>query len=315
MNLFAVRSAGTTDRTVQAAARLPGQVRAQRLAVLLILPTLIVLVGLAIYPTLYAFWMSLRVYLLYNPAAGRFVGLSNFAHLLNDEFAVKSLWLTGLWALLVIIVQMCFGMALALVMDRATRTAGLVKTLIIVPVFVSPIAMGLTWRFMFEPVSGLINWIVRQIGFSGSLWLSSPSTALISVLIADTWQWTPFIALILLAGIQSISLEVAEAARLDRVRGLFYIRKILLPLIWPVVLVVVLIRLVDSIRVFDLFYIMTRGGPGSSTLVSGVYGFTMFQTGRLSDMATLGIVILIAINLLVSLVLHLLYGREKKGTT
>jgi len=285
------------------------------LAVLLILPTLIVLVGLAIYPTLYVFWMSLRVYLLYNPAAGRFVGLSNFAHLLNDEFAVKSLWLTGLWALLVIIVQMCFGMALALVMDRATRTAGLVKTLIIVPVFVSPIAMGLTWRFMFEPVSGLINWIVRQIGFSGSLWLSSPSTALISVLIADTWQWTPFIALILLAGIQSISLEVAEAARLDRVRGLFYIRKILLPLIWPVVLVVVLIRLVDSIRVFDLFYIMTRGGPGSSTLVSGVYGFTMFQTGRLSDMATLGIVILIAINLLVSLVLHLLYGREKKGTT
>jgi multiple sugar transport system permease protein len=314
MKLLTVRSAGIGGRTV-VKSRPPVQVRTRRLALLLILPTVIVLVGLAIYPTLYAFWMSLRVYLLYNPAAGRFVGLSNFTHLLEDEFAVKSLWLTAWWACLVIIVQVCIGMALALLLDRAIRTAGLLRTLVVVPVFVSPIAMGLTWRFMFEPVSGLVNWALRQVGIPGSLWLSSPSTALISVLIADTWQWTPFVGLILLAGIQSVSPEVAEAARLDRIRGLFYLRKILLPLIWPVVVVVVLIRLVDSIRVFDLFYIMTRGGPGSSTLVSGVYAFTMFQTGRLSDMAALGIVILIAINVLVSLVLRILYGREKKGTT
>ncbi len=312
MNLFAARSPRIDDRAV-AAGRLPVQVRAHRLAVWLILPTLIVLVGLAIYPTLYALWMSLRVYLLYNPAAGRFVGLNNFTHLFEDEFAVKSLWLTGLWALLVIILQMSLGTVLALLLDRAVHTAGLLRTLVTVPVFISPIAMGLTWRFMFEPVSGLVNWTLRQLGFSGSLWLSSPSTALISVLIADTWQWTPFVGLILLAGIQSVSPEVVEAARLDKIRGFFYLRKILLPLIWPVVLVVVLIRLVDSIRIFDLFYIMTRGGPGSSTLVSGVYGFTMFQTGRLSDMAALGIVILIVINILVSLVLRLLYRQEKKG--
>jgi len=313
MNPFISRLPGIGDRKI-AAGRLPVQLRTHRLAILLVLPTLIVLVGLAIYPTLYALWMSLRVYLLYNPAAGRFVGPSNFTHLFEDEFAVKSLWLTGLWAVLVIFVQMSLGMALALLLDRATRTAGLLRTLIVVPVFISPIAMGLTWRFMFEPVSGLINWVLRQMGFSGSLWLSSPNTALIAVLIADTWQWAPFVGLILLAGIQSVSTEVSEAARLDKVRGWFYMRKILLPLIWPVVLVVVLIRLVDSIRVFDLFYIMTRGGPGSSTLVSGVYGFTMFQTGRLSDMAALGVVILIVINVLVSLVLRLLYREEKKGT-
>jgi multiple sugar transport system permease protein len=312
MNPFTLRSPGIGDRKI-AAGRLPVQVRTHRLAMLLVLPTLIVLVGLAIYPTLYALWMSFRVYLLYNPAAGRFVGPSNFTHLFEDEFAVKSLWLTGLWAVLVIFVQMSLGMALALLLDRAGRAAGLLRTLIVVPVFISPIAMGLTWRFMFEPVSGLINWVLRQMGFSGSLWLSSPNTALIAVLIADTWQWAPFVGLILLAGIQSVSTEVSEAARLDKVRGLFYMRKILLPLIWPVVLVVILIRLVDSIRVFDLFYIMTRGGPGSSTLVSGVYGFTMFQTGRLSDMAALGVVILIVINVLVSLVLRLLYREEKKG--
>jgi multiple sugar transport system permease protein len=308
--LFTARSPKTGER---AAGHLPVRARTHRLAVLLILPTLILLVGLAIYPTLYALWTSLRIYLLYNPAAGRFVGLSNYTHLFADGFAVKSLWLTGLWAVMVIVLQMSLGMALALLLDRSMRAAGLLRTLFIVPVFISPIAMGLTWRFMFEPVSGLVNWALRQMGFSGSLWLSSPNTALISVLIADTWQWTPFVGLILLAGIQSISTEVAEAARLDKVRGFFYLRKILLPLIWPVVLVVVLIRLVDSIRVFDLFYIMTRGGPGSSTLVSSVYGFTMFQTGRLSDMAALGVVILIVINILVTLVLRLLYRQEKKG--
>ncbi len=135
-----------------------------RLAVLLILPTLIVLVGLAIYPTLYALWTSLRVYLLYNPAASRFVGLSNYTHLFEDGFAVKSLWLTGLWAVLVIVLQMSLGMALALLLDRAMRAAGVLRTLFIIPVFISPIAMGLTWRFMFEPVSGLVNWALQTNG-------------------------------------------------------------------------------------------------------------------------------------------------------
>src|ERR1700759_1631263 len=148
--LFTVRSPKFGGHAV-ATGHLPVRARANRLAVLLILPTLIVLVGLAIYPTLYALWTSLRIYLLYNPAADRFVGLSNYTHLFEDGFAVKSLWLTAWWAILVIVLQMCLGMALALLLDRAIRVAGLLRTLFIVPVFISPIAMGLTWRFMFEP--------------------------------------------------------------------------------------------------------------------------------------------------------------------
>jgi multiple sugar transport system permease protein len=175
--------------------------------------------------------------------------------------------------------------------------------------------MGLTWRFIFEPVSGLANWALRSVGLAPSLWLSSPDTALLSVLIADSWQWVPFVTLIVLAGIQSISTEVIEAARLDGLRGLAFLRRMVLPLIWPVLIVVILIRMVDSIRVFDLFYIMTRGGPGSSTLVSSVYGFTMFQTGRLSDMAALGLTLLVAINIVATLALSLLARSERNRAT
>jgi multiple sugar transport system permease protein len=285
----------------------------KKVALLLVLPTLIVLLGLAVYPTLYALWISLRVYLLYNPGASRFVGLDTYWGLFHDDFAVKSFWLTAVWTLLVIAVQLPLGFALALLLDRQMRVSGLLRTLLIVPVFISPVAMGLTWRFMFEPVSGLINWVLRTSNLPGSLWLSSPQSALCAILIADTWQWTPFVALVLLAGMQSVSTEIVEAAHLDGLRGTFYLRKILLPLIWPIVLVVLLIRLVDSIKVFDLFYLMTRGGPGSSTLVSGVYGFTLFQTGRLSDVAALGVVLLLAINVLVSLVLRVLYRQERRA--
>jgi multiple sugar transport system permease protein len=285
----------------------------ERVGAILLFPTLFVLVVLAIYPTFYAVWQSLRIELIYNPAASRFVGLETFANLFADPFAVKSLWLTAVWSGLVLLVQIPLGIAIALLLDRETQGASLLRTLIILPVFVSPIAMGLTWRFIFEPVSGLANWALRAVGLAPSLWLSSPDTALLSVLIADSWQWVPFVTLIVLAGIQSISTEIIEAARLDGLQGIAFVRRMVLPLIWPVLIVVILIRAVDSIRVFDLFYIMTRGGPGSSTLVSSVYGFTMFQTGRLSDMAALGITLLVAINIVATVALRLLTWSQRSA--
>ncbi len=287
---------------------------AERAAYLLLLPTLAVLAGLAVFPTLYAMWQSLRIELIYNPAASRFVGLQTYIGLFQDPFAIKAFGITALWVAAVLVVQLPVGLAIALLLDREIRSAWLLRTLIILPVFVSPIAMGLTWRYLFEPVSGVINWVLKSLGLGTSLWLSSPNTALVSVLIADSWQWIPFVAVILLAGIQGISTEVIEAARLDGLKGLAFVRRMILPLIWPILVVVVLIRMVDSIRAFDLFYIMTRGGPGSSTLVSGVYGFTMFETGRLSDMAALGIILLVVINVLATLALRILSrGEKSKG--
>jgi multiple sugar transport system permease protein len=284
----------------------------RRVAYLLLAPAVLVLVGLAIFPTIFSATLSFRVDPLYNPTVARFVGWRNYNALFGDARFWESIRLTLLWAVVVVTIQMVLGFFLAILLDRKMRSAGLLRTLIILPVFISPIAMGLTWRFIFEPVSGLANWIlVAGFGLEKYSWLSDKATALSTLMIVDCWQWTPFVALILLAGMQSISPEVVEAARLDRVRGLTYYRRIVIPLIRPVIMVVILIRLVDSIRIFDLNFIMTKGGPGSATLLASTYDYTIFEQGHLGLMAAYGFLILLLINIVVGVFLNTLYRTEK----
>ncbi|MDE0048761.1 MAG: sugar ABC transporter permease, partial [Rhodospirillales bacterium] len=236
----------------------------------------------------------------------------NYNDLFDDRRFWNSIELTVIWSVTVVSIQMVLGFFLAVLLDRKMKGAGLLRTLIIIPVFISPIAMGLTWRFIFEPVSGLANWILNTgFGLEKWTWLSHKDTALATLMFVDCWQWTPFIALILLAGMQSISPEITEAARLDRVRGVTYYWRIVIPLIRPVIMVVILIRLVDSIRIFDLNFIMTKGGPGSSTLLASVYDYTIFEQGHLGLMAAYGFLILILINIVVLAFLNTLYRTEK----
>ena len=284
-----------------------------RIALFLVLPTLIILIGLAIFPLGWAGALAFRVENLFRPDIGKWVGLRNFKYLLTDDTFWKSIRLTLIWCVCVVSIQMTLGFLFALMLDTRARVVGLLRTLIVIPVFISPIAMGLTWQFMFEPVTGVINYFLELVGLPGGTWHTATDTALMAVMIADIWQWTPFVTLILLAGMQGISPEVVEAARLDRVRGWKYLTNIVIPLIWPVVMVVLLLRLVDSIRIFDLVFVITRGGPGTATLVASVYDFTIFQAGRIGFMAAYWFLILIVINLVVILFLRLLYRQEKEA--
>lgn len=284
----------------------------RRTAYLLLSPCVLLLLGLAIFPTVVSATLSFRVDPLYNPNAARFVGWRNYDDLFGDARFWGSIRLTLLWAIVVVTIQIVLGFLLAVLLDRKMRGVGLLRTLIIIPVFISPIAMGLTWRFIFEPVSGLANWLFdADLGLGRFSWLSDKDTALGTLMFVDCWQWTPFVALILLAGMQSISPEITEAARLDRVRGIPYYTRIVLPLLRPVIMVVLLIRLVDSIRIFDLNFIMTKGGPGSATLLASTYDYTIFEQGHLGLMAAYGFLILILINVVVALFLNTLYRTEK----
>ena len=281
-------------------------------AYIMLAPCVVVLVVLAIYPMVFSGVLSFKVDPLYNPNVARFIGWRNYDDLFEDFRFWQSIRLTVLWALVVVSIQMVLGFFLAILLDRKMRGAGLLRSLIIIPVFISPVAMGLTWRFIFEPVAGLANWIVNTgLGLEKYSWLSHKDTALSTLMIVDCWQWTPFVALILLAGMQSISPEITEAARLDRIRGRAYYTRIVIPLIRPVIMVVVLIRLVDSIRIFDLNFIMTKGGPGSATLMASVYDYTIFEQGHLGLMAAYGFLILILINIVVAIFLNTLYRAEK----
>ena len=284
----------------------------RKVAYLLLAPEVIILLALAIYPLIYAGALSFRVDPLYNPKVARFIGWRNFTDLFEDSRFWASIRLTLYWAFVVVAIQMVLGFLLAILLDSKLRGSGLLRSLIIIPVFISPIAMGLNWRFIFEPVTGLANWILSNgLGVEKYSWLSHVDTALTTLMLVDCWQWIPFVALILLAGMQSISPEIVEAARLDRVRGIKYYFKIVLPLIRPVIMVVILIRLVDEIRMFDLNYIMTEGGPGSSTLLASTYDYTIFKHGHLGLMAAYGFLILILINGVVGIFLNTLYRSEK----
>ena len=187
-----------------------------RVALLLVLPTLVILIGLALFPLAWAGVLSFRVENLFNPKIGHWVGFRNFETLLGDSVFWKSMRLTLVWSAVVVPIQLVLGFVFALLLDTKMRGIGLLRTLIVIPVFISPIAMGLTWRFMFEPVTGVVNYTLESVGLPGGAWHTSTDSALVAVMIADTWQWTPFVTLILLAGMQNISPEVIEAARLDR---------------------------------------------------------------------------------------------------
>ena len=283
------------------------------MALLLVAPTLIVLFILSVYPLGWAVTMAFRVENLFNPAASHWIGLRNFEFLLTkDDTFWKTMWLTGVWCVGTVSVQLALGYLFAVLLDTSMRGIGLLRTLIVIPVFISPVAMGLTWRFMYEPISGVINYLITSVGFERYPWHTMPESSLISLMIADIWQWTPFVTLILLAGMQGISPEVTEAARLDRVRGWTYTRRIVLPLIWPVVTVVVLLRLVDAIRIFDIAWVLTRGGPSTSSLLASVNMYSQFQAGRLGIMAAYGFLLIIAINIVVISFLRVLYRQEQE---
>ncbi len=277
-----------------------------------LLPCLIILFGSAIFPLFYAGWVSFRYEPLFDPTIAHFIGWENYEELFDDVRFWESMRLTILWTIVVVSIQMVLGFLVAALLDRRMRGIGILRTLLIIPVFISPVAMGLTWRFIFEPVNGLANWILHSaLGLEKATWLSSTDTALSTIMIVDCWQWTPFVALILLAGLQSIPVEVTEAARLDRVRGITYYMRIAIPMIRPVILVVLLIRLVDSIRIFDVAYIMTKGGPGSSTLLASVNAYFTFEAHLIGKMAAYGFFILLLVNIIVVLFLNTLYRQEK----
>ena len=277
-----------------------------------LLPCLIILFGSAIFPLFYAGWVSFRYEPLFDPSVAHFIGWENYEELFDDVRFWESMRLTVLWTIVVVSIQMVLGFLVAALLDRKMRGIGMLRTLLIIPVFISPVAMGLTWRFIFEPVHGVANWILHSaLGLEKASWLSSTETALSTIMIVDCWQWTPFVALILLAGMQSIPVEVTEAARLDRVRGVTYYVRIVIPIIRPVILVVLLLRLVDSIRIFDVAYIMTKGGPGTSTLLMSVNAYFTFETHLIGKMAAYGFFILILVNIVVALFLNTLYRQER----
>jgi multiple sugar transport system permease protein len=302
----------TLDRADQPVATRARQARSERrVAAMLLLPSVLFLLLMTIFPTIYSLWMSFQQYNLSRPDLAHFVGLRNYGNLLTDDIFWKAVRTTLVFSLSVLTIEFVLGFFIANLFDRDRRGMNLLRTLFIIPVFASPVAMGLTFRYMYQPGYGLINWVLESIGLPRINWLASPQWAMPAVVIADVWQWTPFIALILLAGMQSISPEITEAAELDGLSRWQYLWRMVLPLLTPIIVVVGLIRLIDALKTFDLIYIITRGGPGTTTYTLPLHSFSLgFEAFLMGPSAAVAWVVVIIVNIFTIVFLRLL-AREQ----
>ncbi|MBN8532797.1 MAG: sugar ABC transporter permease [Rhizobiales bacterium] len=233
---------------------------------LFLAPAAIVLVVALIYPIGYVIYAS---FLDWNPSQrigeAAYVGLKNYMKLLGDAAFRESLWVTLKFAAVVVTAEMIIGVGLALLLDRNIRGMSLLRTLFILPMMVAPIVVGLMWRYMYHPTIGIFNRTLTSMGFEAVPWLSDSDWAFAAVVIADIWQWTPFIFILSLAALQSLPRSALEAARIDGASQWQTILYIKLPLMLPVLIVTMLLRLIDAFKVLEVILVMTNGGPGLAT--------------------------------------------------
>jgi multiple sugar transport system permease protein len=278
---------------------------------MLLFPAVAFLLLMTIFPTIYSLWMSMQQYNLSRPDLAHFVGMRNYGQLIQDDIFWKSIRVTLTFAAAVLAIEFLLGFFIANLFDRDRRGLTVLRTLFIIPVFASPVAMGLTFRYMYQPGYGLINYLLESLGLPRINWLASTQWAMPAVVIADVWQWTPFIALILLAGMQSISPEITEAAELDGLSRFQYLWRIVLPLLAPIIIVVGLIRLIDALKTFDLIYIITRGGPGTTTYTLPLHSYALgFESFLMGQSAAVAWFVVIIVNVFVFVFLRLL-AREQ----
>jgi ABC-type sugar transport system permease subunit len=239
-------------------------------------PALGVVVVVAIFPLGWTLWESLHLHDLRMPGLGSpFVGLENYAALAGDGRFWQALAHTAFFVGVTVALELALGLALALGLDALVRGRGLARVLVLLPWAVPTVVAALVWRFMFEGQGGLANRLLTGVGALDRplTWFVGEWTAWVPVILADVWKTTPFVALLLLAGLQSIPEDLYEAARLDGANAWRRLREVTLPLLAPALLVAALFRTLDALRVFDLIYVLTGGGPGTATEPVSLYAF------------------------------------------
>jgi multiple sugar transport system permease protein len=282
------------------AARLLSRVD-RHLAWLLPLPAVLALLVVLAGPLAYALWVSLTSWYLGSPAPPRFVGLANYAALLADPRVWHAAWVTFYFTGLALGLELLLGLGIALYLNREFVGSSLVRTVLLLPLGVTPVAIALVWAMMFNPTLGMLNYVLSLVGLPPLLWASDPLTALPSLVLVDVWQWTPMVVLLLLAGLQTIPTEILEAAALDGARGLRLVGRIQLPLIRPHLAMAAVFRVILLLKTFDLIYVITQGGPADATETLNLYtyqvGMVYFQMGYGSALAVVLLLVIMALSL------------------
>jgi len=282
---------------------------------LLLLPTIIVLALITVYPTIYALNLALSDYNLARAAETLkgYIGLDNFRTVLRNPQFWNSLKVTGIFTIVAVGVEFFLGLAIALILQGMV-TNKVVRTLILLPMIMAPIVVGLAWTYLYQSEFGLVTYILRSLHLMSyqTAPLASVSSALPAVIVVDIWQWTPFLIMVLLAGLEALPTAPYEAAKIYKASPFLVFRKITIPLLRPVILIVLVLRIMDAIRVFDIIYALTEGGPASATDVLSMFiyrnAFYLWDIGKASAISF----ILLYIIMIVSVILVNLLSRVKE---
>src|SRR3954468_5830825 len=237
----------------------------RRLAKLMVAPSMILIAIVAAYPIIYAIWLSLHEYSVRVAGLSRWagpLGLRNYTTALQSNEFWSALVTTLVFTAFSVFFELLIGLAMALAMHSAFRGQGILRTVVLVPWAILTVVTGIMWRTIFESPQGLVNTILG----SDTVWLGEKPQALIVIIVADVWKTAPFMALLILAGLQTIPGEIYEAAKVDGATMWQRFRKITLPLLTPAILVALIFRTLDALRIFDLPYILTKGANGTTTL-------------------------------------------------
>jgi multiple sugar transport system permease protein len=279
------------------------------LPTLFLAPALAVLLALSIYPLIYSVTISLQQ----ETAAGVRWTLGNFTRLFSDNFFWVAMGHTFVYAAAALACEFLLGLGLALLLNNQIRGRGFFRASLLVPMMLPTVVVGVVWRLMLNPNFGAVNGTLKQfgIGTESLTWTASPKLAMLSVIAVDVWQWTPFVFLVLLAGLQAIPQEPYEAALIDGSSRWQTFWHVTLPLLKPSILIVLLLRTMDLLRVFDQIFILTEGGPGFATETISLYIYrTAFRFFDFGYAAAMSFVLLALTNIISALYIRLLQGKE-----
>ena len=263
-------------------------------------PAVAIMAVACLYPVLSALQLGFYDWSLGTPwADAKWVGMDAFVAAFQDAAVWRSLTTTLLFAFICVVAEMTLGIALALALEGKVRGMAVFRTLFILPMMIAPIAVGLTWRYLFDAQFGLLNALLGVIGMAPVGWLAQENTAFLAIIIADIWQWTPFVFIMMIAALANVDTAVLEAARMDGANWWQTTFRVKLPMIMNVIVITLLMRLIDAFRVLEVIYILTFGGPGDSTEILSLHIYkTAFVGQRLGTAAAISVLLLVVVAVL-----------------
>jgi multiple sugar transport system permease protein len=263
-------------------------------------PAVLVMAAACLYPVLSAFQLAGFDWSMGTPwSSARWVGWDNFVSAFGNARVWSSLWTTLLFAAVCVSAEMVLGIALALALEHPVRGMAFFRTLFILPMMIAPIAVGLAWRYLFDAQFGLVNAVLALFGFAAKSWLADPTLAFAAIVVADIWQWTPFVFIMMIAALASVDGSVIEASRIDGANWWQMTFRVKLPMVMHVIAITLMMRLIDAFRVLEVVYVLTFGGPGDSTEILALHIYkTAFVGQQLGVAAAISVLLLVVVALL-----------------